>query len=151
MDSSSKKKPIAYLTRKEHISCCHRLNSPFLNEYDNARVYGKCNNIYGHGHNYTVEVTVRGPIDPSTGMVLNLSDLKECMQKVVIDEMDHKNIDKQVEHFTNNTISTTENIAVYIFEQLKKHMSNPKLLYEVKVHETDKNVMYFRGEYDENE
>lgn len=97
-----------------------------------------------------MEVTVRGPIDPSTGMVLNLSDLKECMQKVVIDEMDHKNIDKQVEHFTN-TISTTENIAVYIFEQLKKHMSNPKLLYEVKVHETDKNVMYFRGEYDENE
>lgn len=72
------------------------------------------------------------------------------MQKVVIDEMDHKNIDKQVEHF-KNTISTTENIAVYIFEQLKKHMSNPKLLYEVKVHETDKNVMYFRGEYDEND
>lgn len=97
-----------------------------------------------------MEVTIRGPIDPSTGMVFNLSDLKECMQKVVIDEMDHKNIDKQVEHFTN-TISTTENIAVYIFEQLKKHMSNPQLLYEVKVHETDKNVMCFRGEYDENE
>lgn len=97
-----------------------------------------------------MEVTVRGPINPSTGMVLNLSDLKECMQKVVIDEMDHKNIDKQVEHFTN-TISTTENIAVYIFEQLKKHMSNPQLLYEVKVHETDKNVVCFRGEYDENE
>lgn len=65
-------------------------------------------------------------------------------------DMDHKNIDKEVHHFINNTISTTENIAVYIFEELKKHMSEPKLLYEVKIHETDKNVMYFRGEYDEN-
>lgn len=120
-----------------------------MNEHENARVYGKCNNIWGHGHNYTIEVTVRGAIDPSTGMVLNLTDLKDCMQKVVIDQMDHKNIDKELDHFTN-TVSTSENIAVYIFEQLKKQMSNPELLYEVKVHETDKNVMYFRGEYDEN-
>ncbi|XP_070164203.1 6-pyruvoyl tetrahydrobiopterin synthase [Polyergus mexicanus] len=150
MDSSSyKRKPVAYLTRKVQISCCHRLNSTFLNEHENARVYGKCNNIWGHGHNYTIEVTVRGPIDPSTGMILNLTDLKDSMQKVVIDEMDHKNIDKELDHFTN-TVSTSENIAVYIFEQLKKQMSNPELLYEVKVHETDKNVMYFRGEYDEN-
>lgn len=119
-----------------------------MNEHENARVYGKCNNIWGHGHNYTVEVTVRGPIDPLTGMVLNLTDLKDCMQKVVIDQMDHKNLDKQLDHFTS-TISTSENIAVYIFEQLKKQMSNPELLHEVKVHETDKNVMYFRGEYDE--
>lgn len=66
-----------------------------------------------------------------------------------MDKMDHKNIDKEVEHFTS-TPSTTENLAVYIFEELKKHISHPKLLYEVKVHETDKNVMYFRGEYDEN-
>lgn len=120
-----------------------------MNEHENTRVYGKCNNIFGHGHNYIVEVTVRGPIDPSTGMVINMTDLKDYMQKVVIDQMDHKNIDKQLDYFTR-TISTTENIAVYIFEELKKVMSNPKLLYEVKVHETDKNVMYFRGEYDED-
>ncbi|EZA55627.1 hypothetical protein DMN91_006920 [Ooceraea biroi] len=142
----STKRPIAYLTRKQQIACCHRLNSPFLSEKENKEVYGKCNNSFGHGHNYTVEVTVRGPIDESTGMVMNLTELKECIQKVVIDRMDHKNIDKQVDHFAN-TVSTTENIAVYVFEELKKYMFRPELLYEVKIHETDKNVMCFRGEY----
>lgn len=88
-------------------------------------------------------------MDPSTGMVMNLEDLKDCMQKVLMDQMDHKNIDKQVDYF-RETVSTTENVAIYIFEELKKHMSKPELLYEVKVHETDKNVMCFRGEYDEN-
>ncbi|XP_020292271.1 6-pyruvoyl tetrahydrobiopterin synthase [Pseudomyrmex gracilis] len=144
-----KKTPIAYLTRKEQISCCHCLNSPFLSEQENKQIYGKCNNVFGHGHNYTVEVTVRGPIDPSTGMVMNLTNLKRYMQEAVLDRFDHKNIDKQVDYFAN-TVSTTENIAVYIFEELKKLMPNPELLYEVKIHETDKNVMCFRGEYEEN-
>ena len=96
-----------------------------------------------------MEVTVRGPVNPLTGMIMNLEDLKDCMQKVLMDKMDHKNIDQQIDYF-HTTVSTTENVAIYIFNELKKHMSNPELLYEVKVHETDKNVMYFRGEYDEN-
>lgn len=96
-----------------------------------------------------MEVTVRGPVDPITGMVMNLEDLKDCMQKVLMDEMDHKNIDKQVDYFRiSMKVSTTENVAIYIFDKLKTHMSNPELLYEVKVHETDKNVMCFRGEYE---
>ncbi|TGZ49494.1 6-pyruvoyl tetrahydrobiopterin synthase [Temnothorax longispinosus] len=147
MDPFGNRRPIAYLTRKAQISCCHRLNSLSLSDEENKRVFGKCNNKHGHGHNYTVEVTVRGPVDSSTGMVMNLEDLKDCMQKVLMDQMDHKNIDKQVDYF-RDTVSTTENIAVYIFDELKTHMSNPALLYEVKVHETDKNVMFFRGEYD---
>ncbi|XP_011876861.1 PREDICTED: 6-pyruvoyl tetrahydrobiopterin synthase [Vollenhovia emeryi] len=144
MDPRRERRPIAYLTRKAQISCCHRLNSPFLSEEENNQLYGKCNNIFGHGHNYTVEVTVRGPVDPLTGMVMDLEDLKDCMQKVLMDKMDHKNIDKQVDYF-RETVSTTENVAIYIFEELKTHI--PELLYEVKVHETDKNVMCFRGEY----
>lgn len=88
-------------------------------------------------------------MDPLTGMVMNLEDLKDCMQKVLMDQMDHKNIDKQVDYF-RDIVSTTENVAVYIFGELKTHMSKPELLYEVKVHETDKNIMCFRGEYDEN-
>ncbi|XP_024890781.1 6-pyruvoyl tetrahydrobiopterin synthase-like [Temnothorax curvispinosus] len=147
MDPFGNRRPIAYLTRKAQISCCHRLNSLSLSDEENKRVFGKCNNKHGHGHNYTVEVTVRGPVDSSTGMVMNLEDLKDCMQKVLMDQMDHKNIDKQVDYF-RDTVSTTENVAVYIFDELKTHMSNPELLYEVKVHETDKNVMCFRGEYD---
>ncbi|XP_011638020.1 6-pyruvoyl tetrahydrobiopterin synthase [Pogonomyrmex barbatus] len=147
MDPHYEKRPIAYLTRKEQISCCHRLNSPHLTEYENEKVYGKCNNFWGHGHNYTVEVTVRGPVDPLTGMVMNLKVLKDCMQKVLMDQMDHKNIDKQIDYFTDK-VSTTENVAIYIFNELKKLMPKPELLYEVKVHETGKNVMYFRGEYE---
>lgn len=121
--------------------------SSLLNVKENQETYGKCNNVYGHGHNYTVEVTVRGPIHPLTGMVMNLKELKDCIQKVVIDQMDHKNIDEQIDHF-KNTVSTTENLAVYIFEEMKKQMPNPELLFEVKIHETDKNCMTFRGEYD---
>lgn len=149
MDPRRERRPIAYLTRKAQISCCHRLNSPDLSEKENKRVFGKCNNVLGHGHNYTVEVTVRGPVDPITGMVMNLEDLKNCMHKVLMDEMDHKNIDKEVDYFyVSKKVSTTENVAIYIFDKLKTHMSNPELLYEVKVHETDKNVMCFRGEYE---
>lgn len=71
------------------------------------------------------------------------------MEKVLMNQMDHKNIDVEVDYF-RSIVSTTENVAIYIFEELKTYMSNPELLYEVKVHETDKNVMCFRGEYDEN-
>ena len=83
-------------------------------------------------------------------MVLNLKNMKALMKKEIIEKFDHKNIDKQIEHFKQHP-STSENIALYIYEELKKNMPkydlNANLLYEVKVHETDKNVMLFRGEY----
>ncbi|XP_014468230.1 PREDICTED: 6-pyruvoyl tetrahydrobiopterin synthase [Dinoponera quadriceps] len=136
--------PIAYLTRKEIMSCCHRLHSEHLSEQDNKLVYGKCNNFWGHGHNYTVEVTIRGPVDPITGMVMNLSDLKVYMGNV-LGHLDHKNLDKDIDYF-KNMVSTTENVAIYIFEEIRKHMPKPELLYEIKVHETDKNIVFYRGE-----
>lgn len=136
--------PLAYLTRKETISCSHRLHSEHLNEEENKLTYGKCNNFWGHGHNYTVEVTVRGPVHPTIGMVMNISDLKIYMSKV-LDQMDHKNLDKDVDYF-KNVVSTAENIAIYIFEEIKKQMPKPELLYEVKVYETDKNIAFYRGE-----
>lgn len=140
-------RPIAYLTRVEKISSCHRLHSPNLNDEENKNVYGKCNNFWGHGHNYTVEVTVRGPIDPTTGMVMNISDLKVYMGKVLMDQLDHKNLDKDVPYF-KDVVSTTENLAVYIFNELRNIMPYPELLYEVKIYETDKNIVIYRGEQD---
>lgn len=92
-----------------------------------------------------VEVTVCGPVDSTTGMVMNISDLKLYMKKVLMDQLDHKNLDKDVPYF-KNIISTTENVAVYIFNELKKIMPNSDLLYEVKIFETDKNVVIYRGE-----
>lgn len=138
-------RPIAYLIRKEAISSCHRLHSENLTEEENKRVYGKCNNYWGHGHNYTVEVTVRGPVDPITGMVMNLSDLKLYMKDVLMSQLDHKNLDKDVPYF-KNVVSTTENVAIYIFNELRKIMPDPDLLYEVKIHETDNNIVIYRGE-----
>ena len=138
-------RPIAYLTRKEAISSCHRLHSNDLTDEENKDIYGKCNNYWGHGHNYTVEVTVRGPVDRVTGMVMNLSDLKVYMKRVLMDQLDHKNLDKDVPYF-QNVVSTTENVAVYIFDELKKLLPNPNLLYEVKIHETDRNIVIYRGE-----
>ncbi|XP_076683532.1 6-pyruvoyl tetrahydrobiopterin synthase-like [Andrena cerasifolii] len=138
-------RPIAYLTRQEAISSCHRLHSNDLTDEENKNTYGKCNNYWGHGHNYTVEVTVRGPVDRVTGMVMNLSDLKVYMKRVLMDQLDHKNLDKDVPYF-KNVVSTTENVAVYIFDELKKLLPNPSLLYEVKIHETDRNIVIYRGE-----
>ncbi|EFN83684.1 6-pyruvoyl tetrahydrobiopterin synthase isoform X2 [Harpegnathos saltator] len=136
--------PIAYLTRKETISCSHRLHNEHLSEQDNKLIYGKCNNFWGHGHNYTVEITIRGPVDSTTGMVMNLSDLKVYVQKV-LGQMDHKNLDKDVDYF-KSVVSTTENVAIYIFTEMKKLMPKPELLYEIKVCETDKNIVSYRGE-----
>lgn len=92
-----------------------------------------------------MEVTVCGPVDPVTGMVMNLSDLKLFMKKVLMDQLDHKNLDKDVPYF-KNTVSTTENVAIYIFNELKRIMPNSDLLYEVKIYETDKNIVIYRGE-----
>lgn len=92
-----------------------------------------------------MEVTVRGPVDPTTGMVMNITDLKIHMNAVLMDRLDHKNLDKDVAYF-ENVVSTTENLAVYVFDELKKLLPDPSLMYEVKIHETDKNIVIYRGE-----
>nr|CAG4649809.1 EOG090X0HIM [Scapholeberis mucronata] len=138
-------RPIAYLTRRETFSACHRLHSHLLTDEENRNIFSKCNNPNGHGHNYTVEVTVKGPIDEKTGMVMNLADLKEAMEQCIMKVMDHKNLDKDVPHFAN-VVSTTENVAVFIWDSLSVQLSNPNLLHEVKVFETEKNIMVYRGE-----
>ncbi|XP_026206380.1 6-pyruvoyl tetrahydrobiopterin synthase [Anabas testudineus] len=135
---------IGYITRVQSFSACHRLHSIHLNEEENKKVYGKCNNPNGHGHNYKVEVTVRGKIDHLTGMVMNLTDLKKCIEEVIMVPLDHKNLDRDVPYFAN-VVSTTENVAVYIWDNMMKALP-PNLLYEIKIYETDKNVVIYRGE-----
>ncbi|XP_062859605.1 6-pyruvoyl tetrahydrobiopterin synthase [Trichomycterus rosablanca] len=135
---------ICYISRVQSFSACHRLHSKSLSDEENRRVFGKCNNPNGHGHNYKVEVTVRGKIDPTTGMVMNLTDLKQCIEEGIMKPLDHKNLDLDVPYFAN-TVSTTENLAVYIWDNMNKLLP-PNTLYEIKVHETDKNVVVYRGE-----
>ena len=144
----SKPRPLVYISRTETFSACHRLHSNALSADENRKIYGKCNNPNGHGHNYKVEVVVRGGVDPVNGMVLNLTTLKGYMDKYIMTVLDHKNLDKDVDYFKDR-VSTAENIAVFIWDQLEKDISED-LLYEVKLYETDKNVVYYRGEMSQN-
>nr|XP_034346416.1 6-pyruvoyl tetrahydrobiopterin synthase isoform X2 [Arvicanthis niloticus] len=118
--------------------------SPSLSNEENLKVFGKCNNPNGHGHNYKVVVTIHGEIDPVTGMVMNLTDLKECMEEAIMKPLDHKNLDLDVPYFAA-VVSTTENVAVYIWENLQKLLP-AGALYKVKVYETDNNIVVYKGE-----
>ena len=143
--------PKVYLTRRETLSACHRLHSIHLSDNDNVQIFSKCNNPNGHGHNYVLEVTVVGHIDSKTGMVMNISDLKKLIEIYVLNLLDHKHIDLDVEYFrANKLVSTTENLAVFIWEQLstsiKEHNNDNVQLYEIKLYETEKNIVIYRGE-----
>ncbi|KAI6178525.1 6-pyruvoyl tetrahydrobiopterin synthase [Aphelenchoides besseyi] len=131
------KRSMVCLSRRETFSAAHRLHNPDLSAAENRALYDKCNNENGHGHNYEVKVTLRGPIDSKTGMVYNLADLKMDM-KSILDHLDHKNLDKEVKFFKKN-VSSVENIAYFFLHALKKRMSKPELLYKVKVKETENN------------
>ncbi|KAG5900078.1 hypothetical protein JTB14_016050 [Gonioctena quinquepunctata] len=135
----------AYQIRRLQFSACHRLHSPHLTQAENKEIYGKCNHINGHGHNYIVKVTLFGEIHSETGMILNMTELKKYMEKAIMETMDHKNLDKDVEYFSARP-STTENLSVFIWEKMKEVMKNPELLYEVEVHETENNIVKYRGE-----
>uniref|UniRef100_A0A674GQS7 6-pyruvoyl tetrahydrobiopterin synthase n=1 Tax=Taeniopygia guttata TaxID=59729 RepID=A0A674GQS7_TAEGU len=91
---------LARLSRSVTFSACHRLHSKSLSDEENLKLFGKCNNPNGHGHNYKVVVTVRGEIDPVSGMVMNLTELKEFMQEAIMEPLDHKNLDKDVPYFS---------------------------------------------------
>ncbi|KAG7507120.1 6-pyruvoyl tetrahydrobiopterin synthase [Solea senegalensis] len=141
-DSSADR--VGYITRVQSFSACHRLHSALLSDEENKEVFGKCNNPHGHGHNYKVEVMVRRKIDRVTGMVMNLTDLKRHIEDVIMTPLDHKNLDKDVPYFAT-VVSTTENLAVYIWDNMVKVLP-PDALYEIKIHETDKNIVTYRGE-----
>ena len=96
--SNPKGRPVVKMCRTEYFSAAHRLNNPKLDKTFNEQVYGKCNNLHGHGHNYTWTVVLEGPVDPQTGMVYNLLDLKREMAQV-LELVDHKNLDRDIAYF----------------------------------------------------
>ncbi|HEX2912861.1 MAG TPA: 6-pyruvoyl tetrahydrobiopterin synthase family protein [Chloroflexia bacterium] len=135
---------VVYLTRRATFSAAHRLHSLELSDEENRQVFGKCNNPHGHGHNYMLEVTVKGEIDPRTGMVMNLTDLKQAIEEAIIKPMDHRHLNFDVPLFSKVN-PTAENMAV-IFWQLLQAQLPPGMLVEVKLHETENNVATYRGE-----
>jgi len=136
--------PKVILTRQIQFSSSHRLHSHQLSDQENLEIFGKCNNPNGHGHNYVLEASVKGEVSPITGMVMNITDLKAYLQEVVMDQFDHKNIDLDIPYFQDK-VSTTENVAIYIWNCLQNKIPN-NLLFEVKIYETTNNIVIYRGE-----
>ena len=132
-----------HLWRRYKFCASHRLHSTHLGEEENRRVYGKCNNPYGHGHNYVVEVAVSGPVDPATGMIANLTDLDAFVEKEILEPFDHKYLNEEIAEFQKN-IPTTENICIEIFNRLRR-FSRAKLE-RVRVEETGLNSFEYAGE-----
>ncbi len=133
-----------YVTRREVFSASHRLYNPDLTEQENENIFGKCNNLNGHGHNYVLEVVVAGSINPVTGYVIDLKILKKIILEQVIAKVDHKNLNLDVD-FLKNKIPTAENIAVGIWGELKDKIPSGKL-YSVKIYETENNFVEYKGE-----
>ena len=131
------------LGRRYRFSASHRLHSSKLSEEENRRVYGKCNNPYGHGHNYVVEVSVSGTVDPATGMIANLAGLDGFVEREVIEPFDHKSLNEDVSAFREN-VPTTENICKEIYQRLK-HFPMARLE-RVRVEETGNNTFEYAGE-----
>jgi 6-pyruvoyltetrahydropterin/6-carboxytetrahydropterin synthase len=124
------------VTRRYRFAASHRLYSPELSEAENRRVYGKCSNLHGHGHNYVVEVTLTGPVDPATGMVANLGELDPFVEREVIDVFDHKNLNEEVADF-QSYVPTTENLVQAIYRRLERFPA--ARLDRVRVEETSNN------------
>jgi 6-pyruvoyltetrahydropterin/6-carboxytetrahydropterin synthase len=131
------------LGRRYHFSASHRLHSAHLSQEENSQVFGKCNNPFGHGHNYVLEVGVSGGVDPATGMIANLTDLDGFVEKVVLQVFDHKSLNDDVVAFREK-VPTTENLCIDIYERLK---SFPHAKLErVRIEETRNNSFEYAGE-----
>lgn len=135
---------MVYLTRRASFSASHRLWSKQLTEAENYAIYEKCANPNGHGHNYVLEVTIRGTPNPQTGMVLNLTELKGAVNEQVVKWVDHKHLNYDIP-WLEGSIPTTEVLVVKFWERLASALPRD-MLYEVKLYETENNVASYRGE-----
>ena len=132
----------AYLTRRYMFSASHRLHCDALSESENVATYGKCNNPHGHGHNYFLEVTVSGQVDPRTGMVCNLVDIDECVGREVLERFDHANLNALSEF--RGEVPTTEVLSVRIYDILKQEFKAAHLE-KVRIEETMLNSFEYAG------
>lgn len=137
----------AFFGRRYLLSASHRLHASALSDEENRTAYGKCNNPHGHGHNYTIEVLVGGPVDPQTGMVMNLVQLDEAVKANVLDRFDHTNLN--LDPIFANRVPTTENLCKVVFQLLEGPLA-PAELAHVRVEETENNFFEYGGESKES-
>ena len=135
---------MVYLTRKAEFSAAHYYHNPEFTAEENRRIFGKCNNPHGHGHNYTLEVTVKGEVDRRSGFVVDLRLLKDLMNREVIDVLDHRFLNQEVAEF-KTLIPTTENLAISIWRRLESRLTLARL-HRVRVYETPDLFVDYYGE-----
>jgi 6-pyruvoyltetrahydropterin/6-carboxytetrahydropterin synthase len=138
--------PIAYITRRERFSAAHRLYCNELTDQENASIFGQCAHHNWHGHNYELFVTVRGDIDPRLGYVVNLKAVSQLIRQLVVEKLDHRNLNLDVD-FMQGRIASTENLAAAIWEVLQNPIKNLGVeLHCVKIQETENNYVEYFGE-----
>ena len=135
----------AHLTRRYRFSASHRLHSDEMTPEENQVTYGKCNNPYGHGHNYALEVTVSGPVDTSTGMVCNLVELDGLVEREILERFGHSNLNTFPEF--SQRVPTTENLCREIFARLERGFRVPDVSVDkIRLEETLMNSFEYAGE-----
>lgn len=138
--------PTVYITRKEHFNAAHKLWNPNWSEEKNFEIFGKCANVNWHGHNYDLFVTVKGEPNPDTGCIIDLKLLSTIIKRLVIEALDHKNLNIDVP-FMLGIMPSTENLAVAIWQQIQDEVeSHDCKLHSVRLHETANNYAEYFGD-----
>jgi 6-pyruvoyltetrahydropterin/6-carboxytetrahydropterin synthase len=132
----------ACLTKRYRFAASHRLHNDELTDEENRRVFGKCNNPYGHGHNYALEVTVRGPVDARTGMICDLGELDAVVSREVLERFDHENLNTLPEFA--DAVPTSEMLAQCIFDLLQRSFHAAEV-HKVRLEETTQNAFEYAG------
>ena len=135
--------PEVTVTRRMHFNAAHRVHNPALSEEENQRLFGRCNNPNWHGHNYILDVSVAGPVEARTGYVMDLAVLKRVVQEAVIDKVDHRNFNLDVD-FMRGVIPTAENIVVACWRVLEPRVA-PARLVRLVLWETPNNYVEYEG------
>ncbi|CAN5567633.1 6-carboxytetrahydropterin synthase [soil metagenome] len=135
---------MVYVTRKAHFSASHRLFNPTFTDEQNEATFDKCNNYFGHGHNYVIEVTVKGVPDPATGYVIDLKKLRDILDEAVIDKVDHKHLNFDVD-FLRGVIPTVENLVILFWQQLENRLPSGDL-HSIRLFESEQNFCEYFGE-----
>ena len=134
-----------YITRRERFNAAHRLFKPEFSDEKNLQVFGKCSNPNWHGHNYTLFVTVKGDVNPETGFLVNLKDLSSLIDQRIIEKLDHRNINLEVD-FMSGKLASTENLAIGIWNELRDSVHEMgATLHCVKLYETENNFTEYFG------
>lgn len=137
---------MVYIIRREHFSAAHRLFLPEYTDEENFEVFGKCSNPNWHGHNYILYITIKGEVDPKTGLIIHLSHVSKLIKEKILNKLDHKNLNIEVD-FLAGKVPTSEIIAIGIWNELKQEIKNLGAeLHCVRLEQSENNIIEYFGE-----